>query len=157
MLSLGFGPSSLAFLFALCISLFLQCAMASIHRLLSIAACEVDEDAEFWTEELIGCLAVELRPIEIETGVELRLGFPEHDSIVSDEGQLCLELISGWDQTRLQTLLIALATTNWVPFEVRDAPILNQVCVKKRSLCGALVENIPADVAAIYRTPRLPL
>ena len=101
MLSLGFGPRSLAVLFALCISLFLQCAMASIHRLLSIAACEVDEDAEFWAEELIGCLAVELRSIRIETGVELRLGFPERDSIVSDVGQLCLELSSGWDQTRL--------------------------------------------------------
>jgi hypothetical protein len=60
--------------------------MASIHRFLFIAACEVDEDAEFWTEELIGCLAVELRSIGIETGVELRLGFPEHDSIKSDVG-----------------------------------------------------------------------
>ena len=125
--------------------------MASILRLLSLAACEIDEDAEFWTEELIGCLAVELRSIGIETGVELRLGFPERDSIESDVGQLCQELSSGWDHTRLRTLLIALATTNWVPFEVRDAPILNQVCVKKRSLCGALVDNTLADVAAKRR------
>ena len=35
-------------------------AMASIRRLLSLAANEVDEDAAFWTEVRIEALAVEL-------------------------------------------------------------------------------------------------
>ena len=60
----------------------------------------------FWTDELIGCLAVELRSITIVTGVELRLGFPGRDSIQSYFGHLCQELSSGWDRTRLRTLLI---------------------------------------------------
>ena len=90
MLSLGFGPSSLATLFALCTRvLSAVCHGVSPSIALSLAACEVDEDADFWTEELIGCLAVEFRSIGIETGVELRIGFPERDSIESDVGQLC--------------------------------------------------------------------
>ena len=106
MLSFGFGPWSLV--------TCLPCALVFVHSLpwrLSFdcslsRSCEVDEDAVFWTDELIGCLAVELRSTTFVTGVELRFGFPGRDSIQSYFGHLCQELTSGWDRTRLRTLLI---------------------------------------------------
>ena len=89
------------------VHLFLSAACHGVYPSTALSrSCEVDEDAVFWTDELIGCLAVELRSITIVTGVELRLGFPGRDSIQSYFGHLCQELTSGWDRTRLRTLLI---------------------------------------------------
>ena len=63
--------------------------MASIRRLLSLAANEVDEDAAFWSEVRIEALARELFSIGLESGIEVRLGFPVFDSIDSDVAKLC--------------------------------------------------------------------
>ena len=105
LLSLGFGPWSLA---TVCpVHLFLPAACHGVYLSTALSrSCEVDEDAVFWTDELIGCLAVELRPNPIVTGVELRLGFPGRDSIQSYFGHLCQAFCSGWDHARLQTLSI---------------------------------------------------
>ena len=110
--------------------------MASIRRLLSLAANKVDEEAAFWTEERLCKLAKELIAVGIETGIELRLGFPELDTIAAEVDSLCKELDSERDLPRLRTLLVALASSNWVPFEARGAPILNQAFSKKRYWCA---------------------
>ena len=97
--------------------------MASIRRLLSLAANEVDEEAAFWTEGRLSKLAIELIAVGIETGIALRLVFPVFDAIATEVDSLCNELGAGWDLPWLRKLLIALASSNWVPFEARGAPI----------------------------------